>query len=253
MQQSLRLLLIAWIAISVQGCALALSRVKFSQATVADHVNNTSDNGLLDVGELTLSVAPRNMQFGLTLAGPIPALIIPLPSPTPNYPKDYFVIELFLQPKNRTLPTGAEVSVLCDDCVIDTSTFSLDPARITLKTDDGKSYSPVAYSRPHLNTRPKSTPPLLGPLFNMNPIISQWKIDYYCNAPPSGDFDFENVKGAVEFSDSAYLVLKFDVPPPAPDRSFVLSIGGALTKADADIPIPPVHFQSASGWMRMYR
>jgi hypothetical protein len=76
---------------------------------------------------------------------------------------------------------------------------------------------------------------------------------HYCDASKSNDVNFEELKGAVEFSDSACFVLKFNVPPPAPDHGFVLSIGDAIKKAGIAIPVPTIRFDMGTGWMRMYR
>lgn len=259
MRQLVQFLLIASIALSVQGCALALTRVKFSQPTVSGGSAKMSDNGFLDLGELVVGVAPLNQHYGPTFAGPIPALFIPLPSPVPTYSQEYFAIQIFLDPKNKELPTGIiGVRDLCPECRIDESVFSLDPTRITLRTDDGKSYSPVAYRTSARISMakvriPQRTRPLLAPMFNMDPIISQWDLYHYCDAPKSGDLYFEELKGAVEFSDQVCFVLKFNVPPPPPDRSFALSIGDGIKKAGVDIPVPLIRFEMGTGWMRSYR
>lgn len=250
MRQLAHLVIIALIATSVQGCGI-LQRVKFSKATVSDDAGKMTDNGLLDLGELFLGAAPQNVRHGLAFS----VIVLPLiplqfdySEYDSTYPREAFVIPIFLDPKNKQHETAIGLRDICPDCRIDDSVFTFDPARITLRTDDGKGYSPVAYSGPHLNGLarwPYAWPNSTTPAERL-----PWRalMSVYCDVSKNRKYQFEEPKGAVEFSERVCFVLWFNVPQVAPDQSFVLSIGDAIKKAGVGIPVPPIRFEMGTVW-----
>jgi hypothetical protein len=251
-----QLLLIACIATSVQGCGI-FQRVKFSQATVSDDASKMTDNGFFDLEELFIAVTPQNRRDGpafFTLVLPIIPLQFGYSEYDSTYPREVSVIQIFLVPKNKQTETAIGLRGLCPECRINDSVFTLDPARITLRTDDGKSHNPVAYSGSHLHgdarypwrypnsTTPAERFPHVGSGAYRNVM---W---HYCEAQKSRKLHFEEPKGAVEFSDRACFVLWFNVPQLDPDQGFVLSLGDAIKKGGVDIPIPAIRFEMGTVW-----
>ncbi|NJD67139.1 MAG: hypothetical protein C3F12_00510 [Candidatus Methylomirabilota bacterium] len=244
------LLLIVCTATAIQGC-IGVTRTKFSQATVPDGAAKISDAGVLDLGELDLAVKARNYRTGLVLFGPV-VPIIPLPidiTSVADNPHNFFIVELYLNPEKKRCPTRGlgiprkdrdnncdrtrdALRTVCPECLFEDPVFSFDPASVTLRTDDGKSYSPVGY---------------LGP---SRPPYEVWRyyIAWYCgNDWPSDEGSFQKPTGPIDFSRRSCFALKFDMNPPPPDQGFVLSIDG-IKKAGADFPVPPIHFEMGTRW-----